>query len=298
MPFDSWPKLHHKPDHVQSRSFLCPACLIPRKLTPHARKLFLVAERLSREDGITSMHDKALNEELTWAVNYELGILDPFVEDPHQISGGKYSRTNRFHPYANEYEMKLAFKYISMAEDITELTWSLWIGTQLDLQKMLGDDEQKALPKKPNLQQDGLKILECKGKAFRPKTPDVETIDLPESPPPRSRGKAPIGLPTPQSSFTTHQQKNHEATGALPAAQALTERHDSVALAPTIPPSFFHQQRRIVRYKMLQDFYGLLDKIERASYVGAIFLEAYAERLRDDICKACWLKKNVNLELY
>jgi hypothetical protein len=298
MPFDSWSKLHHKPEHVQSHSFLCPACLAPRELTPHARKLFLVAERLSREDGNTSMHDKVLNEELIWAVNYELGILDPFVEDPHQIPGGKYSQTNRFHPYANEYEMKLAFKYIFMAGDITELTWSLWIGTQLDLQKMLGDDEKEAFPEKPNLQQDGLKILESKGKTVRPKTREVETIDLTDSPPPRSRGKAPIGLSTLPSSFIIHQQKNHEVTGALPAAQAPKERNDSVTLAPTIPPPFFHQQRRIVSYKTLQDFYGLLDKIERTSYVSAVFLEAYAERLRDDICKTCWLKRNVNLELY
>lgn len=51
-------------------------------------------------------------------------------------------------------------------------------------------------------------------------------------------------------------------------------------------------------YKTLQGFYKLLDKIERTSYVCAKFLEAYAEKLRDDLCKDCWFKRNVNLDLY
>lgn len=270
--------------------------MTPRKLTAHTRKLFLVAERLLWEDGITSVHDKSLNEELNWAVNYELGILDPFVEDHQQIPGGKHSRSNSFYPYANEYEMKLAFKYIFMTEDITETTWSFWIGTQLDLQKMLGGDKEEAAPKKPSLREDGLKIVEKK--PLHPKTPEVETIDLTDSPPPPSKSEAAVGLPTPPSSFQTiHEQKIYVETKASSTAAVLKEGNDSMAATPS-PPPYFNQQRRIVSYRTLQDFYSLLDKIERTSYVGAIFLEAYAERLRDDLCKACWLKRNVNLDLY
>lgn len=256
-----------------------------------------MAERLSREDDIRSVHDKSLNEEPDWAVDYELGILDSFIEDPQQVPGGKHSRSNSSYLYANEYEMKLAFRYMFMTEGITETTWSLWIGTQLDLQKMLGGDEKEASPRKPSLQGDGLKIPESKSRPVQPKTPEVETIDLTDSPPPSSKGKAPIGLPTPPSSFAIQQQKAYEEIGANLSAQTLKERNDSLAAATPTPP-FFNQQRRIVSYKTLQDFYGLLDKIERTSYVGAIFLEAYAERLRDDLCKACWLKRNVNLDLY
>jgi hypothetical protein len=51
---------------------------------------------------------------------------------------------------------------------------------------------------------------------------------------------------------------------------------------------------RIISYRTLQDFYALLDKIERTSHVGALFLEAYAERLRDDMCKDCRFKHNVH----
>lgn len=86
------------------------------------RKVFLVVERLSRDDKLVSVHDKDMNEELDWAVNYELGILDPCVEDPEHIVGGKESRINKFHPYQNEHEMKLALKFIFITQDITELT--------------------------------------------------------------------------------------------------------------------------------------------------------------------------------
>ena len=54
------------------------------------RKIFLVAERLLAEDGTTSMHLKSKNEELNWAVNYELGILEPFVEDPELVPGPRH----------------------------------------------------------------------------------------------------------------------------------------------------------------------------------------------------------------
>jgi hypothetical protein len=54
----------------------------------------------------------------------------------------------------------------------------------------------------------------------------------------------------------------------------------------------------MVSYKTLQDFYTLLDRIERTSYVGAVFLEAYAEKLSDDMCKDCWFKHNVKLDMF
>ncbi|KAF9700352.1 hypothetical protein EKO04_001242 [Ascochyta lentis] len=289
LPYDSWFKLHHRPETAKEKSALCPACMKERKVTPHARKIFLVAERLSWEDGITSMHDKSLNEELNWAVNYELGILDPFVEDPEQVPGGKKSQMNIFYPYQNEYEMKLAFKYIFMTEDITETTWALWIGTQLDLQKMLGGDDESSVPRALKLHEDGLRILEKR--STRPKTPEPETIDLTESPPPKSRPV--FGIPTPPSSFRrTGEMSENNSTAFANQAESASFKDSSGR------PSYVDQHRRIVSYKTLQDFYGLLDKVERTSYVGALFLEAYAEKLRDDLCQACWLKRNINLDLY
>ncbi|KAJ4361196.1 hypothetical protein N0V95_002077 [Ascochyta clinopodiicola] len=246
-------------------------------------------KRLSWHDELTSIHDKSLNEELNWAVNYELGILDPFVEDSEQIPGGKHSRMNSFYPYQNEYEMKMAFKYIFMTEDITEATWALWIGTQLDLQKMLGGEDDKSVSTGLKLHDDGLRILEKR--SSRPKTPEIETIDLTDSPPPKSQ--LALGLPTPPASFKTAGEVSRKDSAA-----SGDQAEDATLGNPSANPSYFDQRRRIVSYKTLQDFYELLDKIERTSYVGALFLEAYAEKLRDDLCKACWLKRNINLDLY
>lgn len=54
----------------------------------------------------------------------------------------------------------MVFEHISISEEITEATWALWIGVQLDLQKMLGGDDLDHGPKAPSLKEDGLKILE------------------------------------------------------------------------------------------------------------------------------------------
>ncbi|KAF2130230.1 hypothetical protein P153DRAFT_365860 [Dothidotthia symphoricarpi CBS 119687] len=213
LPYDSWHKLHHRPDTQPSLPFRCPVCKMERKVTQHMRKVFLIAERLTWDEGRISTHDKDMNEELNWAVNYEVGILDPFVEDPEHIPGGKHSSNSKFYPYQNEHEMMLALKLIFMTEDINETTWALWIGTQLDMQMALSGEE---------------------------------------SGPQRSASSPSTGDPN----------------------------------------------KRITSYKTLQDFYSLLDRIERTSHVGALFLEAYAEKLRDDMCRSCWFKHNVRLDVF
>jgi hypothetical protein len=216
------------------------------------RKVFLVAERLSWDDKIVSIHDKDLNEELNWKVNYELGILNPFVEDPEQVPGGKLSRNNKFFPYQNEHEMKLALKLIFMTEDVTEMTWTLWITSNLNLQKMLMSNETEGSP------------------SIAPK--HTSTSD--------SHSTA--------SCTTPSAKEDRKLDPASFANSAPVVEHSEELFPP----------KRIRSYKSLQDFYSLLDKIERTSYVGALFLEAYAEKLRDDMCKSCWLKHNINLDLF
>lgn len=196
LPYDSWHNLHYRANVYPPLPFRCPVCRKERKVNAHLRKAYLVAERLSWEDERAAANDRNLNEELNWAVNYELGILDPFVEDAERVPGGKNSQKNRLYPYQNEIEMKQALRLILTSEDITEASWSIWMGMQADLQLTAKKEEADALG--------------------------------------------------------------------------------------------------IVSYKTLQDFYSLLDQIERTSYVGALFLEAYAERLRDDMCKDCWFKRYVD----
>jgi hypothetical protein len=259
------------------------------------RKLFLVAERLTWDDRLVWIHEKDLNEELNVKVNYELGILNPFVEDPEQILGGKNSRNNKFYPYQNEHEMKLAMKLIFMTNDITATTWALWISTQLHLQKMLDEDHSTGSPRTAS----GSTSIQVKHEltssttSGRQKTPvPIDTIDLTVLPEPASRianGKW-YWVPTPPSSLA---KVAHGITSSK-EPRACQGRFASMNGRFTSPP----QPKRIESYKSLQDFYSLLDRIERTSYVGALFLEAYAEKLRDDMCKSCWLKHNVKLDLF
>ncbi|KAK6435452.1 hypothetical protein LTR95_008357 [Oleoguttula sp. CCFEE 5521] len=43
----------------------------------------------------------------------------------------------------------------------------------------------------------------------------------------------------------------------------------------------------------LVEFYSQLDKLERLSPMATAYLEAYATRLRDDLCRDCWSEHNV-----
>jgi hypothetical protein len=75
---------------------------------------------------------------------------------------------------------------------------------------------------------------------------------------PGGKGKSPASLPTPPSSSI-----NGDDT-------------------PTANPSM-----------SLLDFYGSLDKIERTSPMSVRFLEAYAERLHDEVCGKCWFEQSI-----
>jgi hypothetical protein len=140
------------------------------------------------EAGQVSSLDKDLNEELNWKVSYELGTLDPFVEDAEQVQGGKHSKSNKWYPYKNWHEMKLALKFIFMTEDITKMTWALWIGTQLHLQDILDGEQDNGLPAIPSRPESEEQLSEeasKRSKSTHRKTPDlIETIDLTVSPGP------------------------------------------------------------------------------------------------------------------
>jgi hypothetical protein len=252
-----------------------------------------------------SIHDKDLNEELNWKVNYELGILDPFVEDNVHIPGGKNSRSNKFYPYQNQHEMKLALGLVFTTEDIKEVTWSLWINTQLSLQNML--DENHHINSMPNALESTSELRKNEEipestPAREPTPKPDEVIDLTGSPEPVSRvaSGASHGLSTPPPSLpkVVPDAANNNVLSAGSGQYEQVPEHHSSSEIPNGPVTTWPQPKRIQSYKSLQDFYSLLDKIERTSYVGASFLEAYAEKLRDDMCKSCWLKYNVRLDLF
>jgi hypothetical protein len=127
MPYDSWYLLHHLTDLCEDRQFVCPKCKEPRpKPTPHQRKLFLVAERLSWEDGIVPTRDKDANQEQLWEVNFELGITEPVIEDPNEQPGGRESRKNPFFPFETEDEMNIGLNLLSKAECLSEDSFQIW----------------------------------------------------------------------------------------------------------------------------------------------------------------------------
>lgn len=114
----------------------------------------------------------------------------------------------------------------------------------------------------------------------------VETIDLTESPEPEPTYQHSVILPS------AIQANNSLAQPKL-FKHARQRLQGAAASVPQTAPC-----KRIQSYKTLRDFYTLLDKIERTSYVGALFLEAYAEKLRDDMCKSCWFRHNVQCDLF
>ncbi|KAF1845488.1 uncharacterized protein K460DRAFT_366363 [Cucurbitaria berberidis CBS 394.84] len=253
MPYNSWHHLHHREDVQPSLPFVCPVCRRERKATAHMRKVFLVAERLTWEEGLVSTHEKDINEELNWKFNYELGVLLPFVEDAEHVKGGKNSRANIFYPYQNEHEAKLALRFIFMTENVTETSWALWIGMQLDLEKMLGEHEgSNVVPSSYESLPEEQKSPQLKDNVTLLKNAEVELID--------------------------------DTVSADRASEPSASSH--------------HSNKRIMSYQTLQDFYSLLDRIERTSYVAAWFLEAYAEKLRDDMCQDCWFDHNVKVDVF
>jgi hypothetical protein len=128
-------------------------------------------------------------------------------------------------------------------------------------------------------------------------TPEpIDTVDLIESRgrPSKQERRQPYGLPTPPSSLPGKIQQ--VAEDIINNGQ---HKSTSSSITRSAPSAEYPREQvplnRIESYKTLQDFNSLFDKIERTSDVGALFIEAYAEKLRDDMCKNCWLKHNINL---
>ncbi|KAJ4371588.1 hypothetical protein N0V83_004807 [Neocucurbitaria cava] len=269
------------------------------------RKLFLVAERLTWEEGLVSRQEKELNESLNWKCNYELGILDPFVEDQEHVLGGKNSQANIFHPYQNEHELKLALNYMFMTAEITEASWALWIGIQLDIERMLyepdGPTNASAASGSSSERKEPHRLNRLD--LTHQKTAKVEMIDLTMSADRASHpAPGPLGLPTPSSSSSVPLPESEETVsspGHFTDHGNNQFMSNSTIVGPTLEPSNHPSiSKRITSYKTLQDFYSLLDRIERTSYVGALFLEAYAEKLRDDTCQKCWFNHNIKLDVF
>lgn len=156
LPFSSWFVLHYGKGGKQNHQYTCSKCKKKRaNITPHERKLFLVAERLSWHGfrGILPAPEKALNEEQLWVVNFELGITDPAIENPSSLmAGGKNSQFNPFYPYQTEEEMEAALALLRHTDRLSDVSFKIWLSTVDSMSMAINDagNERPALNKISN----------------------------------------------------------------------------------------------------------------------------------------------------
>lgn len=122
LPYRSWAALNNG----EVSGGVCPQCGKDRDATPYQRKLFLVAERLSWGSGTTSRQQKEQNEVALWAVNADLDVFEPAVEDDEVIMGGRHSRENKWYPFRDQLEADLALKIVEKANILSEASWKVW----------------------------------------------------------------------------------------------------------------------------------------------------------------------------
>ncbi|KAI7218601.1 hypothetical protein KC333_g3494 [Hortaea werneckii] len=79
LPKATWTALHNNKPH----GAVCARCRRPRHLSPHDRKLFLTAERLSWPRLTFGYKARTGIEEALWPVNFELGIEEPVQFSMH-----------------------------------------------------------------------------------------------------------------------------------------------------------------------------------------------------------------------
>lgn len=218
--------------------------------------------------------ERELNQELTWEVNFQLGIEDPVIEDAEQVPGGNNSRRNQWHPFANEIDCAAAMKLIARADCLTEKSYAMWSKMLDTLYTILPGDDA-----------DGPSASESSHSQSLPEPVD-KVIDS--------------HLPTPPSSSQPFASQMSQAPCSNEHSLSLHLDHLPPTPASSNRASFasdralFEAPTKPIA-RSLPGFYSLLDTIERTSYVGAQYLEAYAEHLRDDLCEDCWWTHNISL---
>jgi hypothetical protein len=255
LPYKSWAALHNN----SQDDLTCASCHKPQPRSALQRKLFLVAERLSWQNNVVSTAARERNEETLWTVNAELEIYEPAVEDDQIVIGGRQSRDNALFPFQSEEEATAAMRIVAKAEVLGPRSWPVW--------KRLFDKVSKDTLK----QGDGSS----------------------ETPGMTSGGRTVLGAISPNERWMP---SNEHKTNVKGKARAVIQAVDLTSALPTPPSSAAEPDVHVARpdategrVQTLQDFYSLLDKLERTSPMAARFLEAYAERLRDEVCGECWL---------
>lgn len=85
-----------------------------------------MTERLSWELTSTNGQQREQNKIALWAVNADLNVFDPAVEDDEGIVGGRHSRENEWYPFQDQVEAQMAMMVVEKANVLSEASWAVW----------------------------------------------------------------------------------------------------------------------------------------------------------------------------
>lgn len=244
----------------------CRQCKAQTTISLTQQKLFLTAERLFLKS-TDKETDIERNQTNTWAVNYEVGIYEPFVE---HNTGFKSKKTldNMFYPFADEFELELVVKLLQrVGEGLSEASLNLY------LKILKGIDEiVKVIPPAP---------------VVPPPHASIET--------PKESGS--YVSPAPPASTPLRPSFQYPSVTSGPSSP-LAPPGQLPLLCPPLNqlPSVSHILNRkppLRSFNDLRELFELFDKIERGSYAAARLMEGYADAIVNEACIDCWAQHNI-----
>lgn len=196
-------------------------------------------------------------------MNAELGTLVPVIDDEDVVEGGRLSRANDWRHYGSQEEAGAVISLVSKAETSTETSFDVW----RQMLVMHRDPVVMPGPVDAGWEEEVMYYYEA----------PVETV--------KARVLQ-LVLYLTSCARACLWCTAHEPT-TFPPDTLQTVSRKIYALRSLL------RRRTDQPAQPLLEFYYSLDKLERMSPMGARFLEAHAERLRDEVCKDCWFGHNV-----
>lgn len=259
----------------------CRQCVKLTTVSLAQQKLFLTAERLLRKP-MDKVADIERNQTNTWAVNYDVGIYEPFVENNTGFKS-KMILENRFYPFVDEFELEVVVKLLQrIGEGLGERSLNLYL-------KMLKGMDELArtihLARAPVVTQQHLPHVPVP--AFVPafETPKKQKSYqyIPISPPVSSP-------PRPPQYYSQYPSFSSSPPG--PAPPAIYRPPQASTQLPSLP-RILDNKPPLRSFNDLKGLFEVFDKIERGSYAAARLMEAYADVIVNEACIDCWARHNI-----
>lgn len=232
------------------------------------QKLFLTTERLflGTMDAVTDIERNQTN---TWAVNFEVGIYEPSMEQNTWLKGKK-TFENRFYPFVDDFELGVVVKLLQrVGEGLGESSLNMYLNMLKDM-----DEIDRVIPPTPV-------AARHPSHAFvpTPETRKKSEFNQKYIPPTTT---SPLGL----SSWRSYNEYSLPGPSSLltPAGQ----------LPPSYRPSHIPDRKSPLKsFSDLKGLFEVFDRIKRGSYAAARLMEAYADAIVNEACIDCWAKHNI-----